>query len=958
MIAAPRVLVVEDNPLTSKMLRITLETEGYAAEQAFDGREALATAARCMPDLVLQDLVLPDMSGFELVRQLRALPRGSEIPIVALSGFMGRIDEARASEAAFTSVLVKPIDPSRLIDCVRSYCPIRRAPVASSVRGRSLLIVDDDPVQLKLLRIHFEQQGYDIRTASSALEALRLARANTPDIIVSDVLMPNVDGFQLCLEARRDPRLAATPVVLLSAWYQTEADRDLARRVGASAFVLRTPDFEELGAKIQQTFQSAPPTTDEPTDHLKLEHAKAVIRQLESQLAVSSGLLRRCTLQASQISLLSGVADALARKTNTDVVLRDVLAATLDGAGISKGALFLRDADSALLLRQSIGFSKEEVEGLRDWFGGVAVIEEIVARGAAISVASSAFPEATRQLILRGADVASAEIVPLIVEGRSVGVLLLAAKCTDLTSDDAVAFARAMGNQLAQSLELASSFARLASSEHRYRVLTESAHDAICTLSPEGAIRDGNGRLESVLGLSKHQIIGRNIADFAGPGAKNEFLEGYRKAVATGAGRTAPVEIQRSGGEIVLVEFSVAALEVGEERLVFAIGRDVTEQVRTQAQLLVSDRMASIGALAAGVAHEINNPLTTVVANLELAARDVGRLAKKFSASEDVEELESEIRDAREGAERVREIVRDLRIFSRSEEERRGPVDVHRVLDSSLRMATNETRHRAQVVKDYGEVPPVLANESRLGQVFVNLIVNAAQAIQEGHADSNEIRIRTRVAGAERVVVEIADTGHGMSPDVLKRLFTPFFTTKEIGVGTGLGLAISHRIIATMGGDMEVESVEGKGTTFRLTLPVADGEEAFPSVPVAAAAQRRGKVLVVDDELSVGRTIGRMLSEEHDVEATTSAAEALDRIARGERFDVILCDLMMPVMTGMDLHERLERAGTGYADRMVFLTGGAFTPRARAFFDRVPNARLEKPFALQTLRALVNERLR
>jgi signal transduction histidine kinase/CheY-like chemotaxis protein len=454
-------------------------------------------------------------------------------------------------------------------------------------------------------------------------------------------------------------------------------------------------------------------------------------------------------------------------------------------------------------------------------------------------------------------------------------------------------------------------------------------------------------------------MMGRHLADFTDPAKKSHYVGLYQKAMAAGEGRIPAVEMLRPDGETVLVEFSLRTIEVSGEPLVFAIGRDVTDQVRTHAQLMVSDRMASVGTLAAGVAHEINNPLMTVTANLELALRDVRTLADRFAASPELDHLRAELQDAREGADRVRLIVRDLRTFSRGEDDRKGPVDVHGVIDSTLRMAHNETRHRATIVKDYGDIPPVLGNESRLGQVFLNLVVNAAQAIPEGHANSNRICIRTCVAGPGSVLIEISDTGQGMSPAIVKRLFTPFFTTKAVGEGTGLGLAISHRIVAGFGGDIAVSSEEGRGTTFSVTLRATDGTaEKHPSSPPSArTATRRGRILIVDDEPSVGRTIHRILKDEHDVEATTSAADALARITGGAIFDVILCDLMMPVMTGMDLHAALLHGKTGQERRMVFLTGGAFTPAARDFVDGVPNARLEKPFAIQTLRALVNAQL-
>jgi signal transduction histidine kinase/ActR/RegA family two-component response regulator len=384
-----------------------------------------------------------------------------------------------------------------------------------------------------------------------------------------------------------------------------------------------------------------------------------------------------------------------------------------------------------------------------------------------------------------------------------------------------------------------------------------------------------------------------------------------------------------------------------------AVLRDITLEKAAQTQLIMSDRMASVGLLAAGVAHEINNPLTAIIANLDLAMTDVAALAGTIE--QPLWDLKEELEEAREAAERVRNIVRDLKIFSRAEEEKRGPVDVHRVLDSCLRMARTEIRHRARLVKEYGEVSMVEANESRLGQVFLNLVVNAVQSIPEGRAATNQIRVSTHDDALGRVVVEITDTGAGIPPERLPRLFTPFYTTKAAGVGTGLGLSICHRLVAAIGGEIGVESTVGKGSTFRVILPTSKAAlvpeiQATPSL----TRVRRARILVVDDELDILKVVRRTLSGEHDVATASSAWEAMERIAKGERFEVLLCDLMMPEMTGMEFHSELLGRAPDQAARIIFLTGGAFTPAARAYLDKAANPTIDKPFDARNLRALVN----
>jgi CheY-like chemotaxis protein len=272
-------------------------------------------------------------------------------------------------------------------------------------------------------------------------------------------------------------------------------------------------------------------------------------------------------------------------------------------------------------------------------------------------------------------------------------------------------------------------------------------------------------------------------------------------------------------------------------------------------------------------------------------------------------------------------------------------------------MTSNEVRHHAHFVKAFGDVPPVLANESRLGQVFLNLIVNAAQAIPVGRADRNEVRVTTAVDGPDGVTVEVADTGIGIPADKIERIFDPFFTTKPAGVGSGLGLAICHRIISELGGSISVRSVVGEGTTFRVTLRRATEVAAVIAPPVAAAPQpvatRRGRLLVVDDEPALCTTIELVLARDHDVTTVTSPRRAAALIEAGERFDLLLSDLMMPEMTGMELYSKLAEAAPEQAARMIFMSGGTLTADGAKFLHAPGRVSIDKPFRAAALRDLV-----
>ncbi|MBI3071522.1 MAG: response regulator [Deltaproteobacteria bacterium] len=429
-------------------------------------------------------------------------------------------------------------------------------------------------------------------------------------------------------------------------------------------------------------------------------------------------------------------------------------------------------------------------------------------------------------------------------------------------------------------------------------------------------------------------------------------------------GEETAVECLRAGAHDFVTKEKLA-------RLLPAIDRELREAAmraerrKMEEELLITNRMASLGALAAGLAHEINNPFAVVAANLQVAVEGLAMALAEAESREEKREnvsvdwLVMRIADAKEAlddagmaAHRVSEVTRHIRIFSHAgETDQREPVDVRRVMESSLRLATHEIRHRARVVKDYADVPAVWGNESRLGQVFLNVLINAAQAIPEGQTESNEIGIVVRAGGDGRVVVGVHDSGAGIPAENISRVFDPFFTTKPEGIGTGLGLAICHRVVTSMGGEIRVESEVGKGTVVQLLFLIAERDAAIERevavTPVAAPA-KRGRILVIDDEPLVLGALRRILAPMHDVETVTAATVALERIAGGERFDVILCDIVMPRTTGIEFYEALALLAPEQVPRVVFISG-AVSKVASEFIHRFRCPLIEKPFDCEKL---------
>jgi signal transduction histidine kinase/ActR/RegA family two-component response regulator len=391
------------------------------------------------------------------------------------------------------------------------------------------------------------------------------------------------------------------------------------------------------------------------------------------------------------------------------------------------------------------------------------------------------------------------------------------------------------------------------------------------------------------------------------------------------------------------------------------LGARIEELRRTQEQLIVADRRVSIGRLAAGVAHEINNPLAFIEANLRFAAEELPEVALLAKASADpalvarVTEIAEALAESRQGADRVGHIVRGLKTFGRTDEDRREPVSVRAALEAALDMSAHEIKHRARVVRALGEAPLVDGNEVRLSQVFLNLLLNAAQALPEHAPAANEVRVSLYRDARGWAVAEVTDTGPGIPPEILDRIFDPFFTTKPVGVGTGLGLSISQGIVLSLGGELKVDTAAGRGTTFTVALPPSGAGALAPRGHEEVGPEGRpARLLVVDDEPLVATAVRRALSRRHEVVVATSGREALDLLRAGARFDRILCDVMMPGMTGIELHAALERVAPDQARVVTFMTGGAFTEGANAFLEQRAGDWLEKPLDLAKLRRIVD----
>lgn len=496
---------------------------------------------------------------------------------------------------------------------------------------------------------------------------------------------------------------------------------------------------------------------------------------------------------------------------------------------------------------------------------------------------------------------------------------------------------------------------RLRQSEEGFRSLIERLPEAII-VHRSGVVAYANPAAARCFGvadpvelfgeLAEHLVVPEDV-----DAARAAWIEAARSHEASPPRR---VRLRRADGGTWTAQVTDLPVVFDGHWQVVTVAHDLTEQRAVQARLMLADRLSSMGILSAGLAHEINNPLQYMMANTQLVRADLRALAARLregtdaeSAARRLDEINGCLSDVAAGERRVAELVRELRGVSRVSDQHTS-VHIPAVVRAALRVAGNELQFRARIETEFPDtLPPVHGDEGRLFQVFLNLLVNAAQAIPAGDPERNVVSVRARQAGDSLFIV-VADTGCGMTREQAAHAFEPFYTTKDVGEGTGLGLAICASIVRGMGGEIHVQSEVGDGSAFTMRLPLLPGvdedEEAVPVDPVPARrADDRRRILVVDDEPAIRDALSRAIGVLHDVVAVASAEDAIRLLSDDAEFDLILSDVLMDRGGGPELYAWLERTRPGLLGRLAFMTGGAFLPRSAEFVKQVSAPVLEKP---------------
>lgn len=422
---------------------------------------------------------------------------------------------------------------------------------------------------------------------------------------------------------------------------------------------------------------------------------------------------------------------------------------------------------------------------------------------------------------------------------------------------------------------------------------------------------------------------------------------------------------------------SAAPFNCGEENGWYCIVQDLTERKRMEALLAQTDRLSSMGMLAAGVAHEINNPLSYIIYNLTTLKEEIPEILniigeyirseetpdvekycqriKRIVTTESIGDINERLKDSLDGVNKIKDISRGLGTFSKVDSSDLTQMGVNHVIDSAINMAYNEIKYRARIEKNYQSCQSVKASEGRLSQVILNLVINAAHSIPEGHASRNLIRVASWDS-EKSVFIEVTDTGSGIEKDKLKRIFEPFYTTKPRGLGSGLGLYISKDIIEKFNGSISVISSPGSGTSFLIELPaiheiqVVKGKTSESKLLVS----RTLKILIIDDEAIIRTLLKRMLKE-HNTNEAASGTHAIQILNSDSEYDLIFCDMMMPQMSGVEFHEWIMIEKPHLASRIIFISGGIFSSRVQEYLQINNLRRLNKPFDSDSISEIIKE---
>jgi PAS domain S-box-containing protein len=885
-----RILVVDDNPTNLKLLLELLELEGHEARHAADAESALGTIADWLPDLILMDLGLPGMDGLTLTRKLKADPATRQIVIAAVTASAMKGDHEKALRAGCDAYFTKPIDtralPGQIANLLGRSAPARPAATtpasaapetATRARpvsgGRSVLVVDDIAANRLLLRGILEAADFRVTEAADGVEALAALQNLHMDAVISDVLMPNMDGFRLCLEVRKLPAFARLPFVIYTSTYNSPADRVLATKAGADCYLVKPAPAATVVATLLEAIAKAaerpagvrPEAADE-SDVLK-RYNSALVAKLEEKNAELEAAITQANEREARFRQLADNISQIFSLTDP----------------LNNTVLYISPAYEAIWGRSCASMLASPA----DWMEAILSEDRPRVLAATLTKKMAGTYDEQYRIARPDGTVRWIHDRAFPVRDTSGIVIRLAGLAEDITSR----------KQIEQRLL-------------EQAQLLDLARDSISVLNLEDHIQYWNEGSTRLYGHTTAEAIGRPVLDVVRPDPL-----AFRKAkasVLTAGEWTGELKHTHKSGAPITVDsrWTLVRDEHSHPKSILVINTDITERKKLEANVLRAQRVEAVGMLASGVAHDLNNMLAPIMMAVPLLRMDLpGTDRAKMLATVEI------------SVQRGASLVARLLTFGRGVEGERRHLKPAQLVHEIARIAEDTFPKNISIEDESApDVWPIRADVTQLNQVLLNLCVNARDAMPNGgrlavgadnvELDENAARMTPGASARRYVVIRVSDNGTGIPPEIMDKIFDPFFTTKEVGKGTGLGLAMVAGIIKNHGGFLTVKSQPGQGTAFLVHLPATTEDESNVASPRASPPPRgNGElILLVDDEEGIRETVRHTLAH-HGYQVLTAVDGAAGTAVYASRPDirVVITDLEMPVMDGVMMIRVLRR---------------------------------------------------
>lgn len=796
-----------------------------------------------------------------------------------------------------------------------------------------ILIIDDSQQICSMLAEYvLPELGYRSSIANTGRQGLSRLRQQLPDLILLDLHLPDISGLELLRTIAQQGY--DVPVILMTA-HGSEGIAVEAFRLGARNYLIKP--FSESEARV---------VIDKALRERRLDREK-------------DQLTRNLQRRVQELTVLSSIGKSVSALLELEELLVRIVEAGVYITRAEEGFLLLRDPDAdELYLRAAKNLGEARAQRLRmpidDSLAG-----QVIRTGKPIRLDKSS--QGSSLKIKTGFLVRAILQVPLTVGNTVIGVLVVDNQQAErVFSDNDQYLLSALADYAAIAIENARLYQQIKRSEERYRDLFANAHDLIFSLDQQLNILSINKIGVTLTGYSEADLNGRSLRALC---TEDSWQQAHQRFADLLLGQSIqPFELQmtRQDGDPIFLEVSarrvLTSARVGE---IHCIARNLTERRRLEEQLVHAEKLSAIGQLVAGVAHELNNPLTSISGYTQLLLRDTTLN----------EEMRGDLHHIHIQAERAARIVQNLLVFAREHKPERLLINLNEVVRNTLSLRAYQLRVD-NITVDLAlnpELPMTVADPFQLQQVILNLLNNAHQAMTEQGAPGvlrlstsvNMSTVADSIAHHPMIRLEVTDTGVGIPTRELNRIFDPFYTTKPVGQGTGLGLSICYGIIQEHGGRIWAESEVGAGTTMFVELPLLQNEDRgkdsngslqSAETPIPGTQCR---ILVVDDEEAVGTLLARLLGDlGHQPVVVTSGLEALEKLNDGA-FDLILSDIKMPGMSGFDLYQRILQRDSALATRLVFITGDTLSAATQARLAQTGNSYIAKPFTIERIEGLV-----